>query len=54
MLDALNLNNRLVGRCLQHSVVAARARVIKIYRAAECVSPESRSLIDIRRPTIYQ
>src|SRR5215467_10372547 len=48
MLHTLNLNNRLVGRCVQHAVVAAGAWVIKIYRAAQCFGPESCGLIDIR------
>ena len=45
--DALNLHDRFVGWRLQHAVVAARARVIGIYRTAQCFGPKARGLIDV-------
>ena len=48
MLDALNLDNGLIGRCCQHAVIAASPWVVGIYLAAECIGPEPGGLIDIR------
>jgi predicted neuraminidase len=47
MFDTLNLNNRFVGRCVQHAVAAAGAWVIKIYRTPQRFGPESCGLINI-------
>jgi hypothetical protein len=54
MPDTLNLNNGLVGRCVQHAVVAVGARVIKIYRTPKRFGPESCGLINIRGSAIDQ
>lgn len=54
VLDALNLHNGLLGRRLQHTVVAACTRVIRIYCTAQCLSPKARGLIDIRCIAINQ
>src|SRR5258708_4472416 len=40
VLHALDLYDGLVRRCLQHAVVAAGARGIRVYRAAQCPAPE--------------
>jgi hypothetical protein len=47
MLDTLNLHDRLVEWCLQHTVGAASAWMIEVQRATQCVSPKPGSLIDI-------
>jgi hypothetical protein len=45
--DPLNLNDRLVGGCFEHTIVAAGAWVIKIYHTPERFGPEFCGLINI-------
>jgi len=52
--DPLNLNDRLVGGCVEHAIVAAGARVIEIYRTPERFGPEFCGLINIGRSAIDQ
>jgi hypothetical protein len=52
--DPLNLNDRLVGGCVEHTIVAAGAWVIKIYRTPERFGPEFCGLINIRRSAVDQ
>ncbi len=49
MLDAQDLDDRLIGRCLQHAVVAASAGMPGVHRTPECFRPETRGLVDIGR-----
>jgi hypothetical protein len=44
---ALDLHNGFVGRCLQHTVVAATATVLRIHRATKGRGPEPGSLVHI-------
>ena len=54
MLDALNLHNRFIWRCFQHTVVATCSRMTEIYRTTQGISPELGSLINIRCAAINQ
>jgi hypothetical protein len=54
MLNALDLDDRLVGRRYQHAVIAASPRMIGIHFAAQCIGPESSRLINIRYAAINQ
>jgi hypothetical protein len=54
MLNALNLDDRLVGRRYQHAVIATSPRMDGIHFAAQCISPELSRLIDIRYAAINQ
>jgi len=54
MLNTLNLNDRLVGRCVQHPVVAAGTCVIKIYPSPERFGPEACGQVNIGRSAIDQ
>jgi hypothetical protein len=54
VVDALNLDNRLIGRCCQHAVIAASPWMAGIYRAAQRIGPEPGGVINIRHATINQ
>lgn len=54
VVDALDLDDGLVGRCCQHAVIAASPRMVGIDRATQRISPELRSLIYIRDTAINQ
>src|SRR3990170_6095126 len=47
VLHPLDLHDRLVGRGLQHPVVAARARMAGVDRSAQRLGPESRRGVDV-------
>jgi hypothetical protein len=47
VVHALDLHDRLAGRRLQHSVIAASARVLEIDRATKCIAPETGGLVRI-------
>ena len=52
MVDALNLDDGLVGRCCQHAVIAASPGMVGIYLATQRIRPELSGLINIRYATI--
>ena len=54
MVDALNLDDGLVGRCCQHAVIAASPWMVGIYLATQRIRPERCGLINIRYATINQ
>ena len=54
VFNALNLHDRLVGRSLQHAIVAASAGMLLVYRTPQCLRPEFRSLTNIRCPTVNE
>src|SRR5579859_551308 len=54
VLDALDLHDGLIGRGLEHAVIAARAGVLGIHRPAQRLRPESRGLVYIGCAAIYE
>ncbi len=52
MVDALNLDNKLIRRCRQHAVIAASPRMFGIDLAAQRISPKLGGLINIRHAAI--
>ena len=44
---ALNLNDGLVGRSFQHTVIAAAARMFEVHGATQRLAPEARGLVHI-------
>jgi hypothetical protein len=47
VVNALNLNDRLIERRLEHTIVATSTWVIRVYSATQCLSPEAGSLINV-------
>jgi hypothetical protein len=47
VLHALDLHDGLVGRGLQHAVVAAAARMLEVHGATECLTPVAGGLVHI-------
>ena len=47
VFHTLDLHDRLIGRGLQHAIVAAAARMVWIHSAAQCLAPEARGLIHV-------
>jgi len=47
MVNTLNLHDRLIGWCFQHSVGAPRPGMRRIYRASQRLGPKGGCLIDI-------
>ncbi len=47
MLDALDLDNWLVWRRLEHAVVSASTGVIRVYGPTKRFSPELSSLVNV-------
>lgn len=54
VVDALDLDDGLVGRCGQHAVIAASPWMVGIDRATQRISPEPGGLIYIRYTAINQ
>src|SRR5438874_9055966 len=54
VLDALDLHDRLVGRGLQHAVVAAAARMAGIDGATQRLGPEAGGAVQIGGPAVDQ
>src|SRR5688572_27666005 len=54
MVDALNLDDRFVGWCCKHAVIAASPWMVGIYLATQRIRPELCGLINIRYATINQ
>ncbi len=46
-VHALDLHDGLVGRDLQHALIAAAARMVGIYGATQCLAPEAGRLVHI-------
>jgi hypothetical protein len=47
VVHALDLHERLIRRGLEHTVIAARARVLGIYRSTERFRPEASRFVDV-------
>src|SRR5215475_7458960 len=47
VVHPLDFHNRLVGRRLQHSVIAAAVRMVGVDSAAERLAPKARGLIHV-------
>src|SRR6185437_13829956 len=52
--DALDLHDGLIGRGLQHEVVAATARMIRVHGPAEGVGPEAGGRLQVRGIAVDQ
>src|SRR5262249_31261582 len=47
VLDALDLDDRLVCRCCKHAVIVAAHRMVKVYGTAERGGPEAGGLVHV-------
>src|SRR5581483_4895878 len=54
VLQALDLHDGLIGRCLQHAVVATRAGMTRVHWTTQRVGPETGRRIDIVSLTVDQ